>query len=271
MNFTDSFWGFFSSIHVSLAVILRLIGMVLLVLVIEGIVKLILESLKIENKHRAKTVVTVLNSSIRYLAAIVIICWGLSIIGVDVATIAASVGIVALIIGFGAESLIEDAITGIFMLFENQYNVGDIIEVNGFRGEVSEIGIRTTSVRDGSNNVKIINNAQMKNVLNRSDNYSSAVCDIGIPYETDLEAFESKIIPDILKNIYEANKEVITAEPKYLGVQELGDSAVVLRFSCQCVEKEIYNAARILNHDLLIQFGKNGVHCPCQKLDVHSI
>ena len=127
------------------------------------------------------------------MAAIVILCWGLSILGVDLSTIVTAVGILALVVGFGAESLIADVVTGTFMLFENQYNVGDIVEVNGFRGTVQEIGIRTTSIMDAGGNVKIINNSDMKNILNRSDNASLAVSNIDVPYETDLEALEAKL------------------------------------------------------------------------------
>ena len=81
--------------------------------------------------HRARTVLTITRSLIRYVAALVILCWGRAILGVDVSAIVASVGILTLVVGFGAESLIADVITGTFMLFENQYNVGDIVEVNG--------------------------------------------------------------------------------------------------------------------------------------------
>ena len=96
--------------------------------------------------HRARTIVTLANSLLRYAAALVILCWGLSILGVDVSMIVASVGVVALVVGFGVESLIADMVTGTFILFENQYNVGDIVEVGGFRGTVREIGIRTTAI-----------------------------------------------------------------------------------------------------------------------------
>ena len=123
--------------------ILKVIAMAALVLFCAGLISLILGVLK-PASHRARTVLTLLASLTRYLAAIVILCWGLSIFGVNVNTIVASVGIVALVVGFGAESLIADVVTGFFMLFENQYNVGDIVEVNGFRGTVKEIGIRTT-------------------------------------------------------------------------------------------------------------------------------
>ena len=100
---------------------------------------------------------------LKYIAGIVILCWGLSIIGVNVSTIVASVGIIALIVGFSAESLIADVVTGAFMIFENQYNVGDIVEVDGFRGKVTNIGIRTTSITDTGDNVKVINNSAMRN------------------------------------------------------------------------------------------------------------
>lgn len=90
------------------------------------------------------------------------ICFGLTILGVNITTIIASIGILALIVGFSAESLIADIVTGTFMLLENQYNVGDIVEVNGFRGVVTSIGIRTTCITDSGDNVKIINNSEMK-------------------------------------------------------------------------------------------------------------
>jgi len=164
---------------------------------------------------------------------------------------------------------VADVVTGIFLLFENQYNVGDIVEVNGFRGTVKEIGIRTTSIMDVGGNVKIINNSEMKNILNRSDNISRAVSDIAIPYETDLEALEAKL-PDLMKEIYEQRADVMLAAPQYMGVQQLADSAVVLRFVVEVAEKNIYTGARILNRDLWLGFRKLGVECPFPQVDVHS-
>lgn len=76
--------------------------------------------------------------------------------------VVASVGVLALIVGFSAESLIADMVTGLFMLFENQYNVGDIVEVGGFRGTVTCIGLRTTCITDSSDNIKIVNNSDMQ-------------------------------------------------------------------------------------------------------------
>ena len=160
-------------------------------------------------------------------------------------------------------------VTGFFILVDNQYNVGDIIEVNGFRGTVSEIGIRTTSLTDAGGNVKIVNNSDMKNILNRSDNSSKAVADFSIPYETDLVKLEEKI-PALMKEIYEKHPEVFKSEPIYLGVQTLNNSSVDLRFVAEVGESDIYSGARILNHDLFVGFRGLGVECPFPQVDVHS-
>lgn len=219
--------------------------------------------------HRARTILTLLNSLLRYAAALVILCWGLSILGVDVSVIVASVGVVALVVGFGVESLIADVVTGTFILFENQYNVGDIVEVGGFRGTVKDIGIRTTAIEDAGGNVKIINNSEMKNILNRSDHASRAVCDIDIPYETDLEALEERI-PALLEEIYRQNAGILKSVPAYLGVEKLGGSSVVLRFVAEVAEKDLFTAGRVLNRSLWLGLRRLGVECPFQQLDVHT-
>ena len=206
---------------------------------------------------------------VRYIAILVIVIGVLSLLNVDMPTILAGLGVIALIIGFGAESLITDVVTGFFILMDNQYNVGDIIEVGGFRGTVSEIGIRTTSLTDTGGNVKIINNSDMKNILNRSDNSSKAVADFSIPYETDLPKLEEKI-PALLEEIAAKHPDVFKSAPQYLGVQTLGGSSVDLRFVAEVGETDIYSGARILNHDLFVGFRKLGVECPFPQIDVHS-
>ena len=248
--------------------VIEVLAMAAMVLFAVQLLRFLLSLIK-PKERKGLTLISLFSSLLHYVAALVILCWGLSILGVNVNAIVASVGIVALIVGFGAESLVADVVTGIFLLFENQYNVGDIVEVNGFRGTVKEIGIRTTSIMDVGGNVKIINNSEMKNILNRSDNISRAVSDIAIPYETDLEALEAKL-PDLMKEIYAQRADVMLAAPQYMGVQQLADSAVVLRFVVEVAEKNIYTGARILNRDLWLGFRKLGVECPFPQVDVHS-
>ena len=246
----------------------RILLVIFAVLAIQYLILLLLSFVTSKN-HRVRTVVTLTANLIRYIAVIVILIGVLSLLNVDTPTILAGLGVVALIIGFGAESLITDVVTGFFILMDNQYNVGDIIEVGGFRGTVSEIGIRTTSLVDTGGNVKIINNSEMKNILNRSDNSSKAVADFSIPYETDLVKLEEKL-PRLMEEIYQRHTEVFKSAPVYLGVQTLGSSSVDLRFVAEVGESDIYSGARILNHDLFVGFRELGVECPFPQVDVHS-
>ena len=248
--------------------VIQVLAMAAMVLFAASLLRLMLNLVK-PKERKAMTMISILSSLLRYVAALVILCWGLSILGVNVNAIVASVGIVALVVGFGAESLVADVVTGIFLIFENQYNVGDIVEVNGFRGVVKEIGIRTTSIMDMGENIKIINNSEMKNILNRSDNISRAVSDIAIPYETDLEALEAKL-PRLMEDIFAKRQDVMLSAPRYLGVQQLAESSVILRFVVDVAEKDIYSGARTLNRDLWLGFRSLGVECPFPQVDVHS-
>lgn len=263
-------WSLLSlpSFHLSLAKGVQCSMIVFAILCAENLIIFILSLVKTED-HRKRTALSLINNLMRYVAVVAIICGIIAALFADAGSVFAGLGILALIIGFGAESLISDVVTGAFILVDNQYNVGDIIEVNGFRGTVTEIGIRTTSVADSGGNVKIINNSDMKNVLNRSNNSSKALCDFSIPYETDLAALE-KQIPAMLAEIYEANQEKLRAEPVYLGVNELGDSAIVLRFIAEVEESNIYSAARLLNHELFLKMRSIGVECPFTQMDVHN-
>lgn len=255
------------TVGIEFSTILKVIVMAAAVIAVVSLITMLL-SLPNPKNHRTRSLLSIVSSMLKYIASIVILCWGLSIIGVNVSTIVASVGIIALIVGFSAESLIADVVTGAFMIFENQYNVGDIVEVDGFRGKVTNIGIRTTSITDTGDNVKVINNSAMRNILNRSDKLSRSVCDISIPYETDIEELE-KQIPGLVQLMYENHKDVMQDVPKYLGIQQLADSSIVLRFVVNVNEKDIFSCTRIMNHDLLLGFRKLGIECPFPQVDVH--
>lgn len=253
---------------INAAAIVKLALLILGVLLVKSVIVLILNACKPKN-HRARSVISLAASLTKYIAFLIILCFGLTILGVNMTTVIASVGVLALIVGFSAESLIADVVTGTFMLLENQYNVGDIVEVNGFRGTVTSIGIRTTCITDTGDNVKIINNSEMKNILNRSDNYSKSVCDISIPYETDIEKLEAQI-PELMQTIYSAHTDTMKSAPVYIGIQSLQDSGILLRFVVEVSEKNVFSAVRVLNHDILLGFRKLGVECPYPQLDVHN-
>ena len=234
----------------------------------EGAVGYILSLFK-PKSNRVRTMIALTRNLMRYIVILIGICLVLSVFGVDIVTILAGLGIIALIVGFGAESLIADVVTGMFILIDNQYNIGDIIEINGFRGTVTDISVRTTVLTDPGGNVKIINNSDMKNILNRSDNSSKAITEFPIPYDTDVEALEEKI-PELLKKIRAAHPEMMKSDPVYLGIDRLDDSSIVLKFYAEVAESDIFAGARVLNHDLLIGMRKLGVEVPFPQFDVHQ-
>ena len=258
----------FPKLNIDWKAILRGVLILLVMFAAEGLIAFLL-SLPKPKSNRARTLISLLKNVLRYAVILAAICIVLRMFTVDIGTILAGLGIIALIIGFGAESLIADIVTGMFILIDNQYNVGDIIEVDGFRGTVTEINVRSTVLTDVGGNIKIINNSDMKNVLNRSDNSSISVSDFPIPYEADLEALE-KQIPALLDEIYANNQPLMEAPPKYLGVNKLDDSAVLLRFTVDVREGDIYMGARALNHDLYVGMRKLGIEVPFPQIDVHQ-
>lgn len=265
---TGIFPGVGSLIDISFDTILKIIIAVAFIQVVGGVLIVVLSLFK-NKSGRVGTMSTVLISIVKYSMRIIGFCWVLTIIGVNVSTIFASIGILALIIGFGAESLVADIVTGVFVLFENEYNIGDIIEVDGFRGTVTEIGIRTVSVQDSGGNIKIINNSDLKNIINRSNQKSTAVCDIGVAYETDLEEFD-KLVIKIIDEITDRNPEAFKSGIKYLGVQELGDFSITLRFVAEAEENKVFATRRLLNKELKTAFDRHNVSIPFPQIQVRN-
>lgn len=232
------------------------------------VIQLIFSLLRSE-KGRTRTLLTVIASLVKYTIVIIGFCWVLTIIGVNVSTIFASIGIIALIVGFGAESLVADLVIGVFILFENQFNVGDIIEVSGFRGTVENVSIRTISVRDTGGNLMIINNSNLNNIINRSEMGSVAISEIGVSYATDLDELEEKM-DGMLLAIKEKHPDIFVGEISYLGVETLADSSVVLKFKADVEEQNIFAGRRVLNKELKCAFDKEKIEIAFPQLDVHT-
>ena len=248
--------------------IFKLIVIILFMLIVKSVSKILLDKIRPKTPKGA-SIYSMVKSFSGYAIALIMLIWCLSAIGVNLSTIFASIGIVALVIGFAAESLIEDVVTGLFLVFEDEFNVGDIIEYNGFRGTVTNIGVRVTSIQDPGGNIKLVNNSDMRNILNRSRTNSNAVCDVPVSYAMNLAQAE-----EVLKTIAAAMPgkypEVFRETPQYLGVQALDSSSVNLRFIAKVSEGDIYKAARIMNREFKIGMDEAGVEIPFQQVVVHQ-
>ena len=218
--------------------------------------------------HKGKAIVDIVCSLIKYAAVIVLLFFILKTLGVDTRAILTGIGILGLIVGLGAQPLIADIIAGLFIVFEKVFEIGDIIVVDGFRGTVKEIGIRTTQIVDAGGNVKIVNNADLKTVINMTNQLSLAICDIGIEYGESLERVES-ILKENLAAIKEAIPD-IKEGPFYKGVAELADSAVVIRFVANCDEDAKYQVERDMNRQFKLLFDKNNINIPFAQVVVNQ-
>ena len=164
----------------------------------------------------------------KYACAVVIILLILKAFGVDTTALVASVGVLTLIVGLGAQSLIADIIAGMFIIFENEYNAGEIISIDGFRGTVLEIGIRSTKLIDAAGNIKIINNSNIGDIVNLSREISVAVVDLDFPYDVPVDLVET-----ILQKNFDRMKEKIPniiEGPFYKGICSYKDSNDLLLY-----------------------------------------
>lgn len=250
-------------------------GMVLSTLLMAGLLYLVYQLVRLVEEviprktGRQETLRRMFMNALRYAMVIVGIIWGLMIFGVDTGAIFASVGIVTLVVSLSAESLFADMFTGIFILVEDQYHVGDIISIDGFRGRVVSLGIRTTRIEDDGGNVKIINNADIRNVMNLSNKVSFSICDISMSYGESIERAEA-VIAEAMPKIQAKYPDIFEHGLQYAGVQSLSASSVDLRVLARVSEANIYKGRRLLNREMKLAFDEAGIEIPFPQLVVHK-
>ncbi|MBP5153771.1 MAG: mechanosensitive ion channel family protein [Lachnospiraceae bacterium] len=211
--------------------------------------------------RRGETVKGLVANIIRYAIVIFAIIFGLSILGADVLTVIAGLGILALVIGFGAQSLIEDIFAGLFILFEGRFFVGDIISVDGFRGEVKSIGIVSTQLKDLGGNIRIINNSDIRVLTNLSNVQSVAISIVSIAYGADLVKAE-QVVGATLERLPQQFPHLFPSVPKYQGVETLNESSVDLKIVANVEEANVYNARRAMNRELKLALDAAGIEIP---------
>ncbi len=221
------------------------------------------------HKKRSQTVAGLVSSVVKAVGAIVALVWVLHVLGVNLAAIFASLGVVSLILGFGVQSLIEDCVTGVFIILENQYNIGDIVVLEDFRGTVKKITMRTTVIQDDGGNLKIVNNSDIRNIQNRSRANSIAAVNVGISYDADL-ALAEQVLEKELPQIRQRYGDLFHTDPKYMGVQSLSASSVDLRIVAEVAESDIYRAQRVLNREMKLLLDRHGIEIPFNQLVVHN-
>ena len=218
---------------------------------------------------RGETVGHLLLSVVKYGGTIGALFYCLYLIGMDSTSLLASAGVLSLVIGLGAQSLIKDILAGIFIVFEGEFRVGDIVTISDFRGTVMDIGLRTTKILAPDGNVKIYNNSEISGVLNMTKEASVAGCRISIEYGQDIDYVEGVLTRE-LPRLRDMNPKILDG-PDYLGVAELGESGVTLLVICKCSEQDIRGVTRYLNRELLQIFYRNHINVPFPNVTISTL
>ena len=221
-----------------------------------------------DNKSRkAKTVSSLTRSLIKYIVIIALICIILVVWGVDVIGIIAGVGILTLIIGLGCQTLIQDVISGLFIVFDDYFAVGDTVIIDGFRGKIIDVGLKTTKLQDFGGNIKSITNSSIVTVVNMSRLRSVVSVTLSVSYNEDVERVEAII----LKEIEELKNSIpnIIDGPWYKGIDNVSASSIDFLVMCFVMEENRFQVTRDLKREFYLTFKKNDIQIPYTQVTVN--
>ena len=180
------------------------------------------------DERRIKTIRGLVKSLLRYTLYFVGAIMILSELNVDTRSILAGAGIVGLAIGFGAQNLVRDVITGFFILFEDQFAVGDYVTIAGVTGTVEDMGLRVTKIREATGELHIVANGEIKQVTNMARGAMGVLVEVSVAYDQDLDE-ATAVIETAAGRVADASREVVLEEPRVLGVSGFGEAGVTLQ------------------------------------------
>ncbi|PKN63510.1 MAG: mechanosensitive ion channel family protein [Deltaproteobacteria bacterium HGW-Deltaproteobacteria-15] len=263
-------WLLTSGIRILFIAVLALIAIKAAKLFSAKIVSLTLRPQDEELKKRANT----LGAFVRYVSVIAIaLIAAMMILGemrVDIGPILAGAGVLGLAIGFGAQSLVKDWLSGFFILLEDQFRVGDVVEVGGKGGLVEEINLRMTILRDLNGNVHYVRNGQIDTVTNMTKDYSRYVFNIGVAYREDVDEVMEviKLIDEGLRNDPEFKDDIL--QPlEVMGVDQFADSAVIIKARTTTKPIKQWRIGREFNRRLKKKFDELGIEIPYPHLTLY--
>lgn len=213
--------------------------------------------------QRAETLGSLLKSIVNGVIVTVVLMTALAELGVNIAPLIASAGIVGVALGFGAQSLVKDFLSGIFMIMEDQYGVGDTVTFGDVTGTIEAVSLRITRMRDVDGTVWYLRNGEILRVGNQSQNWSRTVLDIAVSYQEDIGRVRS-LLRDVAHELAEdpAFREKVLEEPEVWGVQSLGPDSVVVRVTLKTQPQQQWIVARAMRERIKQRFDEEGVSTP---------
>lgn len=220
------------------------------------------------SERRQNTLLKLLENVLAYVVYFAAILAVLSALGIQVAGLLAGAGVLGLAIGFGAQNLVRDVLTGFFIIFEDQFSVGDYVRIGVSEGVVQEIGLRTTKLKGLNGEIHIFPNGTIIEVVNYSLNNSVAIVDVSVAYEVDIPKAE-ELINQFLSELPDKYEQLVKI-PELLGVQNLAASEVVLRIMAETKPMQHFAVGRIIRRDLKLFMDKNGIEIPYPKMVMYQ-
>ncbi len=223
-------------------------------------------------EQRAGTIAAVLTGLLRIGAFVVAGLIALDTIGVNTAPLLGSVAILGLAISFGSQSLVKDLVNGFFILIENQYAVGDVVEIASQTGTVEQINLRSTRIRQLDGTLHVIPNGSISRVANLTRDWCRALCHVGVGYSSDLNQVE-RVVNEVGQRLFSEDdwQGRLRDAPSFIGVTELADSAVTFRVMATTGPGEQWAVVRELNKRLKEAFDAEGIEIPFPQRVIHNV
>ncbi len=213
--------------------------------------------------QRARTLASVLKSIVTGVIGVVLLLMVLGELGYNIAPLIASAGIAGVALGFGAQTLVKDFLSGIFMLLEDQYGVGDVVDLGEAAGSVEAVGLRVTRLRDVEGTVWYVRNGEVLRVGNKSQGWARAVLDLLIAYSEDVERVKA-IMLDVAQGLRSEQQwaPMLLEEPEVWGIEAMQPDGVVVRLVVKTQPLQQWEVARELRSRLQARFDAEGVEIP---------
>ncbi|MDA0174681.1 mechanosensitive ion channel family protein [Solirubrobacter taibaiensis] len=215
----------------------------------------------LRSEQRIDALTSVLRSLVTFVVYTVAVFMILGEIGINLGPLIAGAGIIGVALGFGSQSLVKDFLSGVFILVEDQFGVGDIVDLDGqTSGTVDAVSLRTTRLRSVDGTLWHVPNGEIRRVGNKSQHWSRALIDIEVAYDTDLDHAEA-VIARVADEIAGADADVIE-QPEVWGVEQLGANGIVIRLVVKTRPSEQFRVSRDLRRRIKAVFEEEGIEIP---------
>lgn len=217
---------------------------------------------------RKQTLLLLVNSIIKYILMIICVLTILNIYGVDTTALITSLGLLGLGVSLALQDTLKDFLAGFFIIFDNQYDIGDTISINNFRGEVISLGLKTTKIRAYTGEINIISNRNIQEVINYSSSNSLAIVDFQISHDEDLNKVE-KILNALCEKLTN-ELENIKGNVELLGIEDLGSGGIKYRITVETKSMEQYGVQREIRKAVREELSQKGIEIPYTQVVVHN-